>query len=334
MGIGSAISGIGSVIGGITSAGAATDAAQIQANAATHAAELQKQAFDYTANQLQPYVGIGTGDQGLINPYLTGANNLYNSVNQQLGPQTALLNNLAAPGQTTNGATAPGAFDYQNWGLGGNQQKALENTPGYQFTLNQGLRGVQNAAAAQGRGVSGNALAGAGQYATGLANSTFNQQLQNAMGSQGQAFGQTLGSQQQQFGQSISNVNQASQLQQQQYGQTATNIYQPLSTLLSGLSLAQNAAAMTGNAANTSAAAQGNFLTSGAAAQAAGVVGSNNALQGGFNGASNSLLLNQLMGGGGSNNLFSTGGLLGSQGPLFGNAADSSIAGFGPPLAY
>jgi hypothetical protein len=51
----------------------------------------------------------------------------------------------------------------------------LEQTPGYQFTLEQGLKSVQNANAAKGLGISGAALKGAAQYATGLAQNTYAQ---------------------------------------------------------------------------------------------------------------------------------------------------------------
>jgi len=52
-------------------------------------------------------------------------------------------------------------------------QAQLEATPGYQFTLNQGLLSTQNAAASKGLGISGAALKSASRYATGLANSTY-----------------------------------------------------------------------------------------------------------------------------------------------------------------
>ncbi len=61
-------------------------------------------------------------------------------------------------------------------GVGGNSatmQSTLEGLPGYQFTRDQGLKSVQNGAAARGLGSSGAALKGAATYATGLANSTF-----------------------------------------------------------------------------------------------------------------------------------------------------------------
>lgn len=61
-------------------------------------------------------------------------------------------------------------------------QSSLESLPGYQFTQTQGLKAVQNSAAARGLGVSGAALKGAANYATGLANSTYGDQFNRLMG--------------------------------------------------------------------------------------------------------------------------------------------------------
>jgi hypothetical protein len=52
-------------------------------------------------------------------------------------------------------------------------QEQLEATPGYQFTLQQGLKAVQNSAAARGLGSSGMAQRGAAEYTTGLADTTW-----------------------------------------------------------------------------------------------------------------------------------------------------------------
>ena len=52
-------------------------------------------------------------------------------------------------------------------------QDWLEKTPGYQFTLAQGNKAVQNSAAARGLGTSGAALKGAATYTTGLADATY-----------------------------------------------------------------------------------------------------------------------------------------------------------------
>jgi hypothetical protein len=59
-------------------------------------------------------------------------------------------------------------------------QAALEQTPGYQFNLSQGLKAVQNGAAARGLGSSGAAMMGAANYATGLADATYQNQFANA----------------------------------------------------------------------------------------------------------------------------------------------------------
>lgn len=56
-------------------------------------------------------------------------------------------------------------------------QDWLESTPGYKFTRDQGLKATQNSAAARGLGVSGAALKGAANFATGLADNTYKTQV-------------------------------------------------------------------------------------------------------------------------------------------------------------
>ncbi len=62
---------------------------------------------------------------------------------------------------------------------GADQTAALRQTPGYQFSLNEGLTSTKNAAAASGLLNSGNTLEGLDRFATGLADSTYQQQLGN-----------------------------------------------------------------------------------------------------------------------------------------------------------
>lgn len=64
-------------------------------------------------------------------------------------------------------------------------QGALEATPGYQFTRTQGLQAVTSAASAQGLAGSGSWTKAAEQYATGLANSTYEQRLQDYLSTVG-----------------------------------------------------------------------------------------------------------------------------------------------------
>lgn len=56
-------------------------------------------------------------------------------------------------------------------------QNQLEALPDYQFARTQGLKSVQNTAAARGLGSSGAALKGAANFATGLANQTYGDQF-------------------------------------------------------------------------------------------------------------------------------------------------------------
>lgn len=71
-------------------------------------------------------------------------------------------------------------------------QAALEATPGYRFTLNQGLKAGQNSAAARGLGLSGAAIKAATGYASGLADSTYKTQFDVANTNQTNAFNRLL----------------------------------------------------------------------------------------------------------------------------------------------
>jgi hypothetical protein len=74
------------------------------------------------------------------------------------------------------GLTAPITMD----------QKTLEATPGYQFNLSQGMRGVNLSGV--GKGLSGAQAKAAATYATGLADSTYQNQFNNANTNKQNAF--------------------------------------------------------------------------------------------------------------------------------------------------
>lgn len=140
------------VYSGIQASNASKRAAQVQADAATLASNRQLDQYNDTKENLAPFIAAGTESLGT-------AKNL-----------------LGLPG--TNGA--PDAVGIQ---------AALEATPGYQFTRDQGLKSVQNGYAAQGLASSGAALKGAAQFATGLANTTYEQRLQDYLGLAGGGLG-------------------------------------------------------------------------------------------------------------------------------------------------
>jgi len=155
-------------------------------------------------------------------------------------------------------------------------QAELEATPGYQFTRDQGLKSVQNAAAARGLGVSGAALKGAATYATGLADKTYLDQFNVA---------------QQRFQNQV-NLNTAQQ-------GNLTNQFNRLSGVAN---LGEGAAAQTGAIGASLSNQAGNFLTQGGIAQALGT-------QGLANGIGNTA--NMLLGGNSGGLLGSLSGIFG-----------------------
>lgn len=72
-------------------------------------------------------------------------------------------------------------------------QAWLQQQPGYQFALKQGLKGVTNSAAARGLGSSGAAVKGAAGFATGLADQTYQTQFNNEMAQRQQRYNQLMG---------------------------------------------------------------------------------------------------------------------------------------------
>jgi hypothetical protein len=214
---------IGAVGSGVA-ANASKSAANTQAQAAEDAAHLQNDQWNQTQANLKPFIDLGT-----------------NSINSLQG---ALSNPML-----TQQFSAPTAA-----------QAAA--TPGYQFTQTQGLKAVQNSAAARGLGVSGAAMKGAASYATGLADSTYNDVFNRAL--------QTF------------NTNYSS----------ASNQVNRLQGIVSN---GQNAAATNGSLGAAAVGNIGNTLTSGANAQAAGTIGSANALSNGLNGIGNSAVTGALL---------------------------------------
>lgn len=134
-------------------------------------------------------------------------------------------------------------------------QAFLESTPGYQFARTQGLKAVQNSAAARGLGSSGAALKGAATFATGLADQTFGQQFQREMDQRHAIYNRLFGPAQ----------------------------------------LGKDAAAMTGQFGTAAGQGIASSILGGAQAGAAGTIGATNAAMGGMGNLSNLFLSNQLM---------------------------------------
>jgi hypothetical protein len=266
------------VVGGASSAYAANQAAQTQSNAAQAGAAAQVQAAQIAANtslnmygqtqqREQPFVGAGVGGVNALNAALPG-----------------LTSGVALP-TTPTFANAPGAPT-----LPGNvqpmTQAQLEATPGYQFNLTQGEKAIQNSAAARGLGTSGAALKGATTFATGLADSTYQNQFNN----QQTIFQNALNLSQTGFqNQNTSWQNQinANQLgfanANTNFANTQTNQSNAYSRLMGIINTGQNAAANVGSAGTNAANTAANASIAGGNAVQAGLVGSANAQAAGIN---------------------------------------------------
>lgn len=232
------------VLGAAISSRGAQSAANTQAAAADRASQVQLDMYNMTRGDLAPYRTQG-------------------------GAATNALAKLLGLGPGGNPLTSPLL-------KGGDAYKAfqptiaqLEKTPGYQFTRNQGLKAVQNSAAARGLGISGAAQKGAAAFATGLAENTYQQNYDRYVNDYLTKF----------------NADTANQ----------TNAF---NRLLQVGQLGENAAAQTGSAGVATGQGIGQNITGAANAQGAAQVAGANAAAGAIGSIGNSLLLSSLLRGG------------------------------------
>jgi hypothetical protein len=128
----------GAVVGSLVSAYGQNQAAKKQAKAGRAANSLLDQGFETSKGYYEPYSKLGTDFTNTLvgKDFLDLGGDPANSrLLRQFNPTVA----------------------------------ELEGTPGYQFLLDQGMKGVQNSYAAKGLGSSGAAMKGATEFATGLA---------------------------------------------------------------------------------------------------------------------------------------------------------------------
>lgn len=224
MGITPAIIGAAAISGGASMMGASA-AADAQTSAAQQSAATQLAMFNQTQANLAPFIGMGTRASSVLSPLIGTA--------EGTNPLTAPLTKPFTPADLTK-------------------------TPGYQFTLGEGLKSVQNGYAAKGLGSSGAAMKGAAQYAEGLAGNTWNQQFQNYLAQNSQVF----------------------------------------NMLNSGLTIGANAAANLGTNATNVGANVGNAYQAAGNAQAAGyngmAAGLGNAVNNGLSGYMNNAMMSNI----------------------------------------
>lgn len=262
-----------SIGGSLIQAGAAGSAANDQKNAANNQLTLEQQIYGNQSTREAPY----------LNP----AYNALNSLSTGL---------TTGPGGVGTGALNT-PFNPQN----------LDQTPGYQFQMEQGLQALQDAQSATGGATGGPLGAGGGnqlkaitQYGQGLASTTYQQQLQDYMAQQQQQYGQELGV----------------------------------------ASLGQQAIGALGGVSEQFAQGASNAFAGIGNAQSAGAIGTANAISGGINNLSSDFLLSNLLGGGGGSgsgltSIFDflsnpTGAIGGAGNSLFGASGNGSLLGYGP----
>lgn len=251
-----AVGAAGAIGGAAISAHAAGKAADTQSNAAMYAADLQKKSADEAlAFQKQQWE---TQQQNLA-PWLTAGKGALGQLTGQLpGWEASLGKQFQAPTNVTE-----------------------QNDPGYQFRLQQGMKALENSAAAKGGLLSGNLLQGEQNYAQNYASNEYGNVYNRAF---------------------------------QQYQSNRQNVLDQYN-MLAGLAGTGQAAANTlgqqgqqaaGNVSNimlTSGQQQANGINNAAAARASGYVGGANAWANGLSGVTNNLmnmwLLNQMQYGGG-----------------------------------
>lgn len=241
----------GATAGAVVQSNAARSAARTQQQSAAQANQTQRDSLSQARADLELYRNLGGGATAQLSNLLgIGADPARSVLGQ--GPTSYAQGSdmFSRPFMPT--------------------QEQLESTPGYQFALTQGLRGVTNQTSARGLAGSGAQAKALGDYATGLASQTYQQQLANHLGQQEMSFNQGV-------------TNQ-------------TNLY---NRLLGLGQMGQNSAAMSGSASlQTGSNIAANTIGAGNAA-ASGTVGSANAIAQGLGGVTDSIsqgvVLNRLM---------------------------------------
>lgn len=168
----------GSVVSSVVGANAAQSAADTQAQSAQQATAAQQQAAQQSiAAQQQAQQQAQANAQ----PWINAGSSALGQLGQLLGiaipgtPSYSAAPTGGGAGMMTGGPT--GGFGGSPAGTQASVLQALQNTPGYQFSLQQGLQGVENSAAARGMQLSGATLKDLNNYAQGTAQQTYGQNI-------------------------------------------------------------------------------------------------------------------------------------------------------------
>ena len=250
-----------SLFNGILGSNAASNAANDQVTAEGNALNFQKDIWQQEQQNIAPWLSAGGTSMGNL--------------------MTALSNGTFGAGSLPSVPTAPGAYTGT---FTAPTLAEAQATPGYQFTAQQGSKGVLEGAAAAGGAISGGTLKALDQYNTNLANTTYNDVYNRALSTYNtglQAYQANLQGYQSQ----LAGYNTALGAQQQEYNQ-----------MFAPAQLGEQAATGINQVGQNVSTNVGNLMTGIGNAQAAGTVGSTNAITGAVSNGTNSLLQAILMG--------------------------------------
>jgi|GEM_PF-2202870 len=169
---------------------------QAATTAATTAAQmaLTKSAMDKAAKtgsgQASAISQSGQTAQGYLNPYVAAGQSALGNIQDNMGLWGNINNSFT---DAANNSVDAAKSSYQNLLTNGITQQSIEATPGWSAINNLGQQGVTNSAAARGLANSGAALKGAANYASTMADQTYqnlyNNQINTTQGLLGTASG-------------------------------------------------------------------------------------------------------------------------------------------------
>lgn len=166
--------------------GQATSAATTAAATAAQMA-MEKSAMNRAArtgtNQAKAIGASGEAAQNYLNPYVATGQNTLSNIDNNMSLWGNINNNYT---DAANNVTDQAKNSYSNLLTNGITQQSIENTPGWSAINNLGQQAVTNSAAARGLANSGAAEKGAADYATTMADQTYqnlyNDQLNTTSG--------------------------------------------------------------------------------------------------------------------------------------------------------
>lgn len=153
---------VGAIGSAVIGSNAAQSAASTEAGAANNATQLQQNEFNTVQGEYAPQRNLGYGADSLLSQ-------LYGIQNPNTAPSSATGGPAAGSTYLAPGGAAP-------------NYSGFENSPGYQFSVQQGQNAINRQATASGNLYSANTLAQLSSYNTGAASTEYNNYVQQLMG--------------------------------------------------------------------------------------------------------------------------------------------------------